>query len=106
MCIDQVLKFCEEKELDYSDIFKEVTVVVSVEPCVMCMSALYELKIKNIFYGCKNDRFGGSTVVNVASLVSTNTRLEGGIYDVEAMDLLKKFYATGNPLAPISAKPL
>jgi tRNA-specific adenosine deaminase 2 len=70
------------------------------------MSALYDLKIKEIYYGCKNDRFGGSTVVDVANLIKADTKLVGGINDKEAMDLLKQFYATGNPLAPISAKPV
>ncbi|CAG9802618.1 unnamed protein product [Chironomus riparius] len=106
VCIDKVLHYCKINQLDFSDVFKEIIVVVNVEPCVMCMSALYDLKIKEIYYGCKNDRFGGSTVVNVANLVKTDTTLIGEINDKEAMDLLKQFYATGNPLAPISAKPL
>ncbi|XP_070502584.1 tRNA-specific adenosine deaminase 2 [Chironomus tepperi] len=106
VCIDEVLNYCKANELDFNDVFKEIIVVVSVEPCVMCMGALYDLGIKEIYYGCKNDRFGGSTVVDVASLVKTDTKLVGGINDKEAMDLLKQFYATGNPLAPVSAKPV
>jgi len=32
---------------------------VTVEPCIMCSSALRQLGIKEVFYGCDNDRFGG-----------------------------------------------
>ena len=35
------------------------TLYVTVEPCIMCASALRQLGIKEVFYGCGNDRFGG-----------------------------------------------
>ena len=104
VCIDGVLEYCKENHLNQEDVFKEVIVVVNVEPCVMCMSALYNLKVKEIYFGCKNDRFGGSTVVNVADFISTKTKVQGGIYEMEAMALLKQFYQSENPSAPISAK--
>lgn len=35
------------------------TLYVTVEPCIMCASALRQLGINQVFYGCANDRFGG-----------------------------------------------
>ena len=35
------------------------TLYVTVEPCIMCASALRQLGIKRVYYGCGNDRFGG-----------------------------------------------
>lgn len=35
------------------------TLYVTVEPCMMCASALRQMGIKEVFYGCANDRFGG-----------------------------------------------
>lgn len=35
------------------------TLYVTVEPCIMCASALRQLGIQEVFYGCDNDRFGG-----------------------------------------------
>lgn len=35
------------------------TLYVTVEPCIMCASALRQMGIKEVFYGCENDRFGG-----------------------------------------------
>lgn len=104
VCIDAVLEYCKDNQLDQEDVFKDIIVVVSVEPCIMCMSALYSLKVKEIYFGCKNDRFGGSTVVNVSDFIPSTTKVQGGVYEVEAMDLLKQFYKTENPSAPISAK--
>lgn len=104
VCIDAVLDYCKDNQLDQKDVFKDIIVVVSVEPCIMCMSALYSLKVKEIYFGCKNDRFGGSTVVNVSDFIPSTTKVQGGVYEVEAMDLLKQFYKTENPSAPISAK--
>ncbi|KAG9313060.1 cytidine deaminase-like protein [Chiua virens] len=35
------------------------TLYVTVEPCIMCASALRQLGIHHVFYGCENDKFGG-----------------------------------------------
>lgn len=104
ICIDETLKYCKERNVAHEDIFKELTVVVTVEPCIMCMSALYSFKVKEIIYGCKNDRFGGFTVVNVANFVKPDTTLVRGVMEDQAMKLLKDFYMGENPAAPISAK--
>lgn len=104
ICIDETLKYCKERNLKFEDVFKEVTVVVTVEPCIMCMSALYSFKVKEIIFGCKNDRFGGFTVVNVANFVKPDTTLLKGVMEDQAMKLLKDFYMGENPAAPMSAK--
>ena len=47
---------------------------VNVEPCVMCAAALSNLSaVRNVFYGCKNPRFGGcGTVLDVQGLLNTS----------------------------------
>lgn len=104
VCIDGVLEYCKINDLKSEDVFKETSVIVTVEPCIMCMSALFNLKIKDIVYGCKNDRFGGSTVVNVADFLKSQTVVTSGVCQAEAMKLLKEFYQGENPAAPVSAK--
>ena len=37
----------------------ETTLYVTVEPCIMCASALRQMGIKEVYFGCENDRFGG-----------------------------------------------
>lgn len=38
---------------------KDTTLYVTVEPCIMCASALRQVGIKEVYFGCGNDRFGG-----------------------------------------------
>lgn len=42
-----------------ADIVASCDLYVTVEPCVMCASALRQLGIRRVFFGCANDRFGG-----------------------------------------------
>jgi tRNA(Arg) A34 adenosine deaminase TadA len=45
-----------------------ITLYVTVEPCVMCASALRQIGIGRVIYGCGNDRFGGcGSVIDVNS---------------------------------------
>ena len=39
---------------------QETDLYVTVEPCVMCASALKQYRIRRVYYGCANDRFGGT----------------------------------------------
>jgi len=105
VCIDDTLDFCKRKQLRHEEVFNDITVVVTVEPCIMCMSALYNLNVAEIIYGCKNDRFGGSTVVNVAEMLKPKqTVITSGVCEDEAMQLLKDFYKMENLSAPVPAK--
>jgi tRNA(Arg) A34 adenosine deaminase TadA len=43
-----------------SSVITESTLYVTVEPCVMCASLLRQLKIKKVYFGAVNDKFGGT----------------------------------------------
>ena len=48
---------------------------VTCEPCIMCASALAQLGVASICFGCRNDRFGGcGTVLDAYSLSSIAAR--------------------------------
>ncbi|CAJ0846339.1 4738_t:CDS:2 [Entrophospora sp. SA101] len=88
-----------------SDIFQQCTLYVTVEPCVMCAYAIRILRIKHVYYGCSNERFGGTgSVFNIHN----DTKLtlhpaylcEGGYYREESIMLLRKFYVRENKNAP------
>lgn len=99
-CIDIVLEYCKENNLEQKELFKNVTVYVTVEPCIMCAAALNNLNISEVIYGCPNDRFGGKTVLDVSEHFNKSYNVSGGLLAEEAMSLLKKFYKGANPLAP------
>ena len=43
----------------YTTPLKGVVLYVTVEPCLMCASAMRQVGIEKVVYGCANDRFGG-----------------------------------------------
>ncbi|XP_050354247.1 tRNA-specific adenosine deaminase 2 [Nymphalis io] len=99
-CIDLVLDYCRNNNINYEYYFKDIIVFVTVEPCIMCAAALNDLNVKEVVYGCANDRFGGSTVLNVSEFYEHNYKLRGNLLADEAMALLKQFYKGTNPNAP------
>ncbi|KAL9488105.1 hypothetical protein ACSS6W_000382 [Trichoderma asperelloides] len=42
-----------------TDIIEKSILYVTVEPCVMCASLLRQLRIKKVYFGAVNDKFGG-----------------------------------------------
>lgn len=103
-CIDLVLKKCSETGQAYKEVFQNIEVVVTVEPCIMCASALLELNVLQIVYGCANSRFGGcSSVFDTFKVYSDKKcKVQGGVFAEEAINLLKEFYKGTNPNAPKS----
>ncbi|XP_020577986.1 tRNA-specific adenosine deaminase 2-like [Phalaenopsis equestris] len=39
--------------------FSSCDLYVTCEPCIMCAAALSILGIREVYYGCANDKFGG-----------------------------------------------
>ncbi|KAF3939776.1 hypothetical protein ABW19_dt0210272 [Dactylella cylindrospora] len=86
-----------------ASVFKEVDLYVTVEPCIMCASALRQLGIRAVYFGCSNDRFGGCGGVlhiNLDAGVDKCYPAIGGIFREEAIMLLRRFYLQENDKAP------
>jgi tRNA-specific adenosine deaminase 2 len=84
----------------------DTVLYVTVEPCIMCASALRQLGIKEVFYGCQNDKFGGCGSVlgvnaSVRHPVHPSYQATGGYLREEAIMILRRFYVTENTNAPI-----
>ncbi len=86
----------------------ECTVYVTVEPCIMCASALRQLGVRGVVFGCGNDKFGGcGSVLSVNAdaadpLAALPAR--GGVREAEAVALLRLFYSQENQGAPVPQK--
>lgn len=85
--------------------FKDTTLYVTVEPCIMCGSALRQVGIKRVVFGAGNERFGGNGSVlgchdDEALVSSPPYEALGGYYREEAIMLLRRFYLTENSNAP------
>lgn len=80
--------------------FQDVTLYVTIEPCVMCASALKQLGLKKVVFGAANERFGGNgTVIKVQG--EDTYQSYGGLMRVEAIHLLREFYIQENGTAPV-----
>ncbi|RXK35380.1 tRNA-specific adenosine deaminase 2 [Tremella mesenterica] len=82
-----------------------ITLYVTVEPCVMCASALRQIGIGRVLYGCGNERFGGcGSLLDIHSTPHLPTDppfvAQGGYYREEAIMLLRRFYMSENSKAP------
>jgi tRNA-specific adenosine deaminase 2 len=80
---------------------------VTIEPCVMCAGALRQMGIRNVYFGAKNDKFGGNgTVFDIHSDESPYPpySVTSGICAEEAIMLLRQFYVRENDHAPVPRK--
>ncbi|KAB2600056.1 tRNA-specific adenosine deaminase 2 [Pyrus ussuriensis x Pyrus communis] len=60
--IDTLLEQWREQRLSKSQVaekFSKCVLYVTCEPCIMCAAALSFIGIREVFYGCANDKFGG-----------------------------------------------
>ncbi|NXP76573.1 ADAT2 deaminase, partial [Ramphastos sulfuratus] len=101
--IDRVLDWCKQRNKDYTEVFADSVLYVTVEPCIMCAAALRLM----IVYGCQNERFGGcGSILSISSDDMVNTgepfKCISGYRAKEAVELLKAFYRQENPNAPKS----
>ncbi|KAF2859868.1 cytidine deaminase-like protein [Piedraia hortae CBS 480.64] len=85
------------------NILQESDLYVTVEPCIMCASALRQYGIRAVYFGCLNDRFGGCggvMTVHSDKAVDPPYPVYGGLFREEAIMLLRKFYVQENNKAP------
>ncbi|KAK7831979.1 trna-specific adenosine deaminase tad2 [Quercus suber] len=99
-------------KLEVAEKFSNCYLYVTCEPCIMCAAALSILGIKEVCYGCANDKFGGCGSILSLHLGSSEPlkshgvpqgegfKCTGGIMASEAVSLLRTFYEQGNPNAP------
>ncbi|XVE68245.1 hypothetical protein DITRI_Ditri09bG0052900 [Diplodiscus trichospermus] len=103
---------------EVSENFSKCVLYVTCEPCIMCAAALSILGIKEVYYGCVNEKFGGcGSILSLHSSCSEPTicgevprrkgfKCTGGLLASEAVSLFRSFYEQGNPNAPKPHRPL
>ena len=71
-------------------------IYVTIEPCIMCMGAIIQSRIKNVYYGSEDPKGGGVvSSLNVLEAKSLNhyPNVEGGILKEECSKIIKDYFA-------------
>ncbi|XP_065191643.1 tRNA-specific adenosine deaminase 2-like [Sycon ciliatum] len=75
IAIDQVYAWCGQHGQCAVEVFKQCCLYVTVEPCIMCATALRLVGVWRVVYGCRNERFGGcGSVLDVNCVYSAANR--------------------------------
>jgi tRNA(adenine34) deaminase len=78
-----------------SKILDECDLYVTVEPCVMCSGAILLSRIKNLYFGTLEPKFGAcGSLFNIVESGRYNHKpnVFSGIYSDESKHLLEKFF--------------
>ncbi|OAF66727.1 Deaminase domain-containing protein 1 [Intoshia linei] len=107
LLINQNLLKNEYKNENDQNIFNalncdDLRLYITMEPCIMCTDALRRSEILNVICCTRNDRFGGTHFVNVATDKRENLPVLNISYaeNFDSVNLLKKFYNQENYNAP------
>jgi len=73
----------------------DVTVYVTVEPCLMCVGALVHARVREVVYGATEPRTGALvSTVRGAEMPGLNHRfaVSGGLLEAECRELIQQFF--------------
>lgn len=95
------------KKLDPA-VFVDSDLYVTCEPCIMCAAAIAKMKIRSVYFGCANDRFGGNgSILSIhcrPGPQSHNYSIRSGLLKDEAIEVFQRFYESENRRAPESKR--
>ena len=74
---------------------EDLTLIVTLEPCVMCAGAIVAARLKEVVFGAYDERVGAAgsayDIVRDARL-GGNVGVTGGVLEDECQELLKEFF--------------
>lgn len=76
-------------------ILEDASIYITLEPCLMCSGAILQSRIKNLYFGAYEPKFGAAgSIINVFEEEKFNHRVnvQGGILEKECSDILKSFF--------------
>ena len=73
----------------------ECDIFITLEPCIMCMGAIIQSRIRNIYYGAKDPK-GGAVVSSINVLEAKNINhhpnVVGGIMEEECSKIISEYF--------------
>ena len=76
-------------------ILEDASIYVTLEPCLMCSGAILQSRIKNLYFGAYEPKFGAAgSVINVFEEKKFNhcVNVEGGILENDCSNIIKTFF--------------
>lgn len=84
--LDVINKACKKLKTWH---LEECTLYTTLEPCLMCMGAIVQSRINEIYYATKNNNFGE---INIIKKYNKQIKINSGLLEKESSELLKKFF--------------
>lgn len=78
---------------------------VTVEPCLMCVGAIVQARLRRVVYGCsdpKGGALGGLFDATAVAPLNHRFAVTGGVLAAEAQALLRRFFQARRGLVPSS----
>ena len=90
LCIKKACKKMKDFRLLDADIY------VTLEPCLMCLGAILNARIKNVYFGASINKEGALTSKDIIERVELNHKceIEGGILAEECSSLVSDYFKT------------
>ena len=91
--INLIINACKKLSSKY---LNNLVMFVTLEPCLMCASAIKEAHIKKLYFGAYDEKKGGIETNKLFSNAkhTFKTEVYGGIMEKECNALLKEFFKT------------
>jgi tRNA(adenine34) deaminase len=80
----------------------DATVVVTLEPCIMCMGALVQARVARLVYGATDPKVGAATVADDRRL-NHRFAVHGGVEREASAALLTRFFRARRARARVAA---
>ena len=89
--IDLIINSCKKLSQKY---LNNTSMFVTLEPCIMCVSAISKVHIKNLYFGAYDEKNGGIENNKYTSRTehAFKTEIYGGIMENKCKQLLKNFF--------------
>lgn len=84
--IDKACKKMKSWRLEGAEIY------VTLEPCLMCIGAIYNARISAVYYGASNTRQDGYEIDYTKPVLNHKLKTEGGVLEKECAELMKNFF--------------
>lgn len=88
IAIDKACKKLKNFRLENCELY------VTVEPCIMCAGAIVQSRIKKVYFGCKDEKYGAVCSKCETFSVPSNHKVEykSGILEKECKDIIQDFF--------------